>query len=220
MKKCIVLLSIFLIGLIFITGCENEVYSGPLVVSTEAEARERLQEWISNNPFSSPVTIEEVKVDQNGYNFSMNVNEETLITIRVVKRNGALLKQSGSNSISIQDWYEDLDASLKGIPPESTTYTPMLSPTSTPEPDAQPLLGTWLWMGSPYYVFEANGRGTMAGSDIHWSVNSGVLSICNTPAQCGNTCSLPDEWSFVIDGNQLTITSLLIPDFIFVYTRA
>jgi len=90
------------------------------------------------------------------------------------------------------------------------------------EPDAQgaqTLEGTWLWMGSPYYVFEAGGRGTMSGSDIRWTTSRGVLSICSTPDVCGGTCIAPMEWYYVLDGNDLTLTSTLLDDVTFAYTR-
>ena len=97
----------------------------------------------------------------------------------------------------------------------------MQEPTAQePEPQAAGSLeGTWLWMGSPYYEFEAGGRGTMSGSNIRWSTSRGVLSICSTPDICGNTCHAPMEWYYVLAGNELTLTSTIIDDMVFEYTR-
>jgi len=81
------------------------------------------------------------------------------------------------------------------------------------------LVGTWYWLGSPYYVLEANGRGTMMGSNIRWSTTDGVLYICNTPNMCGNNCPLPTAWNYTIEGNQLRLESRITPDLSFTYTR-
>jgi len=81
------------------------------------------------------------------------------------------------------------------------------------------LISTWLWMGSPYYVFEQNGRRTMSGMDIRRTISRGVLSICNTPTLCGNNCLALTEWNYAIDVNQLTLTSRLILGVNFTYTR-
>ena len=101
---------------------------------------------------------------------------------------------------------------------------PEPQPAEEPEPEAEQepaptLIGTWLWMGMPYYVFESGGHGTMAGMDIRWSADRGVLTICATPEICGDACPAPHEWHYVIDGNQLTLTSRQIADMYFTYTR-
>ena len=83
----------------------------------------------------------------------------------------------------------------------------------------QTLIGTWLWMDSPYYVFEEDRRGTMSGMDILWTTNQGVLTVCTTPELCGNTCLAPQEWYYVVEGNRLTLTSRLLQDMTFTYTR-
>jgi len=95
-------------------------------------------------------------------------------------------------------------------------------PEAEPEPDevtASALEGTWLWMHAPYYVFNANGHGTMVGNDIRWAARNGVLSICNTPDECGNTCLAPMEWNYIISGDQLTLSSLLVPGMEYTYVR-
>lgn len=95
--------------------------------------------------------------------------------------------------------------------------TPPAAP-ATPAP-AQTLVGTWLWNNQPYYVFNAGGTGTMAGSAIRWWTGNGVLSICNTPAMCGNNCPAPMDWRYSFSGNQLTLTSTTIANMSFTYTR-
>ena len=119
-------------------------------------------------------------------------------------------------------------------PPAPAQAAPEPAPTpAAPEPvpatpaqaapaqdaESQDLAGTWLWRGSPYYVLEPDGSGTMAGSDILWSVADGVFIVCSTPAICGNTCILPSEWYYILDGDELTLTSRVIPGMYFVYTR-
>ena len=105
------------------------------------------------------------------------------------------------------------------VPTIEQTPEPTPEPTPAPAPTSQILVGTWLWMGLPYYVFEENGRGTISGMDMRWSTRSGILSICTTPAICGNTCLAPTEWRYTLDGNQLTLISTLTPDLTFTYTR-
>lgn len=93
-------------------------------------------------------------------------------------------------------------------------------PVQQPVATAQTLVGTWYWQNIPYYVFEADGTGNMAGiADINWSASGGILSICSTPELCGDTCIAPTDWYYVIEGNQLTLTSTLLPELNFVYTR-
>lgn len=89
----------------------------------------------------------------------------------------------------------------------------------TPEPIANSLVGTWLFMGSPYYVFNEGGRGTMTGMAIRWSTNNGVLSICGTPDICATRCLAPMEWRYTISGDSLTLTSTTIQGMTFTYTR-
>jgi len=84
--------------------------------------------------------------------------------------------------------------------------------------DSNSLVGTWLWMGSPYYILEADGYGTMAGSPIRWSSNRGILSICVTPDVCGNNCLASADWEYQIIGNELTLDSTIM-DMSFTYTR-
>ena len=86
--------------------------------------------------------------------------------------------------------------------------------------EGSPLIGTWLCMGSTYYVFDADGRGTMAGSGINWSARNGVLSICNTPILCRNRCPAPAQWRYTLDGDNLTLTSTVVPGMTFDYTRS
>lgn len=98
---------------------------------------------------------------------------------------------------------------------------PGFTPLPAPAPQQQNLTGTWNWLGSPYYVFNADGRGTMYGMDILWAASNGILSICITPGLCGTigACFAPSEWYYTLSGNQLTLTSRLLPDITFTYTR-
>jgi len=68
------------------------------------------------------------------------------------------------------------------------------------------LVGSWYWLGSPYYVFNDDGRGEMVGSDIRWVAENGVLFICVTPDFCGDGCVLPTEWYYTVDGSELTLS--------------
>ena len=82
------------------------------------------------------------------------------------------------------------------------------------------LVGTWMWMGSPYYVFEANGTGTMPGFNLNWWTSGGILFICTTPGLCGSNCLNPTEWDYEIVGNTLTLTGRgLLRWMTFTYTR-
>jgi len=100
-------------------------------------------------------------------------------------------------------------------------------PPAPPQPPAQPsLVGRWNFLGVPFFVFEANGRGVMlpgdeAAMDIRWWTASNLLSICITPDLCGNNCILPMEQYFVFlqNGNQLMLTDRTPPNESFVFTR-
>jgi hypothetical protein len=130
----------------------------------------------------------------------------------------------GDDCIDPSEWYYVIEGNQLTLtstltPDWSFTYT--ISGTATA---GQTLVGEWIWSWEgPYYVFEADGRGTMAGAPMRWSTNNGVLSICTTPELCGNNCTAPSEWFYVIDGDELTLLSTLIvfyiEDLSFTYTR-
>jgi len=90
---------------------------------------------------------------------------------------------------------------------------------SVQESAAQTLEGTWIWLSSPYYVFNADGTGLMLTQDINWWTDDGILSICSTVILCQGDCIAPMQWYYVIEGNQLTLTSTIIEGMYFVYTR-
>lgn len=93
-------------------------------------------------------------------------------------------------------------------------------PETNDAPDAEyALVGTWTWMGSPYYVLEADGQGTMVEMPIRWWSLNGVFSFCSTPSLCGTTCIAPTEWYYELEGDELLLTSTLIPDMSFTYNR-
>jgi len=89
-----------------------------------------------------------------------------------------------------------------------------------PETEESSIVGRWNFLGSPYYVFEEDGLGTMSGSDIRWNIReNNILSICATPDLCGDNCVAPTEWYYEIRGNSLTLTSTLIEGYTLEYTR-
>jgi len=98
------------------------------------------------------------------------------------------------------------------------TPTPTPTPTTPPHIATQGLVGTWNWLGMEYYVFNANGTGTMMESPIRWTASGNILSICATPDACGDRCIAPSLWYFIISGDQLTLTSTITPDLTFNYT--
>ena len=72
------------------------------------------------------------------------------------------------------------------------------------------LVGTWAWLGEPYYVFNSDGSGTMPPNiSINWGTGNGILAICNTPFMCRGNCPAPMEWNYVLDGDELTLNSRL-----------
>ena len=91
----------------------------------------------------------------------------------------------------------------------------------TADTGEHPLVGAWDWMDIPYYVFEADGRGSMEGYDIVWWTVGGILSICITPVDCGAwyNCSAPISWYYFYDGSELVLVSTEDADFAFAYTR-
>ena len=116
------------------------------------------------------------------------------------------------------------DPEITAEPTPTPAETPSPTPTPAPTPEPIPLtdhalVGTWYWMESPYYVFEADGSGTMVGQDINWLAENGVLAICITPDLCRGNCNAPAEWYYVLDRDQLDLTSRVVPDTTFTYTR-
>ena len=121
---------------------------------------------------------------------------------------------------------DQLDLTSRQVAGLSFSYTRGLGemPAPASEPASQQgtssLEGTWLWLNTVYYVFEAGGGGTMAGSNMRWWTDNGVLFICSTPGICGNVrCSAPMEWNYVVQGNQLDLTSRQVAGLSFSYTR-
>ena len=151
---------------------------------------------------------------------AQTINGRTFLPLRFVGESLGLDIDFYAQTVIISTPANTLsEADLRTIARNATAARAAATPTPQPSATQSPLIGTWIWMGSPYYVFESGGRGTMGGMDIRWSASNGVLSICNTPDFCGNTCIAPAEWNYVISGNQLTLTSRLIPDLTFTYTR-
>lgn len=86
---------------------------------------------------------------------------------------------------------------------------------TTPAPPAPPsrssLIGVWDWLNSTYYVFAADGTGTMSFADINWRTESNVLFVSENN-------QAPNEWIFSIEGDTLTLTSRLASVLSFTYT--
>ncbi|MCL2401000.1 MAG: copper amine oxidase N-terminal domain-containing protein, partial [Oscillospiraceae bacterium] len=128
----------------------------------------------------------------------------------------------GDDCTEPAEWYYEIEGNqltLTSTIAPSWAFTYTLSGTATA---GQTLVGEWNWIG-PYYVFEADGRGTVGGAPIRWSTSNGVLSICTTPDFCGNNCTAPAEWFYIIEGDELTLISTWISVYIdemsFTYTR-
>lgn len=97
----------------------------------------------------------------------------------------------------------------------------------TPEPvvpqaadDA--LIGEWVGVGGSFYLFYADGTGvvsTATEQEINWRTSGGILFICTKPEYCAGNCISPTEWYYEIAGDTLTLTSTLLGDWSFEYTR-
>ena len=78
------------------------------------------------------------------------------------------------------------------------------------------LVGRWDWNGSVYYTFNEGGSGQMDGSSIRWRTDENTLSICITPSSCGDSCIAPTEWTYTLNGDDLTLRN---SGMTFSYTR-
>ena len=130
----------------------------------------------------------------------------------------------GDGEYVVEFWARPLTIELIFNVNSDTIDFPDTSPEEVEEDETRndedsAIVGTWLWLGTPYYVFNADGTGTMADMDITWSTSGGILTICTTPDICGNICILPHLWNYTISGNQLTLESRQVDDMIFTYTR-
>lgn len=95
--------------------------------------------------------------------------------------------------------------------------TPAAPPATQQQTQNQSIIGTWNWMSSAWYTFNADGTGTQnpggfMEQNFQWSTNNGILTITGM--------GFPQEWDYVIQGNQLTITSRLLEGLSYTYTRA
>jgi len=112
---------------------------------------------------------------------------------------------------------------ITGESPEAAPAPPADAGKDEAETAAPPadngLAGAWLWLGNAFYVFEADGSGLMTSQAINWEANNGVLGICITPERCTDGCTAPVEWYYVVDGDELALTSRLMPDMSYTYTR-
>jgi len=149
--------------------------------------------------------------------------KKQLAKIAAIALSVILLAACGSSESSNN--YDD-NTSSPGTTNNEPAYRPDdgLNNEHTYEPaeatNEHPLVGTWAWLGTPYYVFNADGTGTQTPEmPLLWAAENGVLSICITPDLCGSTCIASLDWYYVIDGNQLTLTSTIIPDMTYTYTR-
>jgi len=119
----------------------------------------------------------------------------------------------------ISPWYPDFYNTLVRVDymPEERSFAPI----ADVDLSNSPLLGTWYWMGTPWYVFHADGTGTSAGDDIIWSATEGILSFCTTPHACGHlsNCWFPSQWFYEIVGDQLRLTNWISETTYFYYTR-
>jgi len=117
-------------------------------------------------------------------------------------------------------------------PTPSPTPVPVATPTPTPSPapeptEQSPLVGTWRLFGIDFYVFEADGTGTMGSGVIDdplefgWRTSNGILYMCFTPGVCQgrDECIAPLPYYYTIEGNTLTLESVLIPGTPSTYTR-
>jgi len=125
-----------------------------------------------------------------------------------------------------QDVEQDYDSEYE---PELEDEPSVELDESESEPDVSngdsELIGTWNWMGMPYYVFEEDGSGTMgialmSMSIRWWSPGQGLLSVCTTPDSCGNNCLAPQEWYYEISNNRLTMTSRQVAGLSYTYNRS
>jgi len=103
---------------------------------------------------------------------------------------------------------------LTGNTPNTGTGAPATQQPATQNQN-QSLVGTWNWIGSPWYVFNADGTGVQSPNfmeqNFRWSTNNGVLTITGM--------GMAQEWDYVIEGNQLTITSRQLAGLSYTYTR-
>ena len=109
----------------------------------------------------------------------------------------------GNNYYPPQDYYEQPDD-----PADNNNYSAY----------ASGLVGTWLLMDMPFFVFESDGSGTMGEIEIHWSSSDDVIYICIVPQLCGITdCLAAVPFEYALDGNQLTV--IMEGGIPFTYTR-
>jgi len=103
---------------------------------------------------------------------------------------------------------------------EPEYYSPL-----QPPPANSPVIGSWHWNGSLFYVFYANGAGqmlnltTMEFVAIRWYQDEDTIHICTTPNDCEfGRCWLPASWNFAIVGDTMMLENVDVGE-IYVYFR-
>ena len=158
------------------------------------------------------ITIGSSTFTTNGVDHELDVYAQ-IIGSRTMLPIAAVLKSVGHNV----DWDDNTRTVLvSSVPGDILIIQPPAPPVRQ---EVQFLVGTWIWDGIPYYVFNADGTGLMYGESINWTVSSGILSICITPDTCGEVCFAPAVWYYILIGNELTLTSTVVEDMVFTYTR-
>jgi len=136
-----------------------------------------------------------------------------------------------ANALGLEvDWDDATSTVILTAPEPAATPTPTPTlpptpaptpvPTPPPAPAQHPLVGTWFWMGLPYYIFDADGGGWMfIFGEIRWWTDNGVLSICIFPEYCGPECVEPWDWYYVLNGNNMILTNPLDSTESYLYIR-
>ncbi|MCL2349943.1 MAG: hypothetical protein FWC67_00540 [Defluviitaleaceae bacterium] len=144
-----------------------------------------------------------------------NNEQDTTTTTTAPATTAATEAEPAADNNAAEENADDIDA----VADEDEDDEP--APIERAPSAAQGLEGSWYFLGMPYYVFEANGRGTMADLPIYWQTSAGILSICSTPSVCGSIagCVAPSRWEYTISGNNLSLDSMDVPGMNFDYTR-
>lgn len=94
-----------------------------------------------------------------------------------------------------------------------------------------PLVGSWSFMGTPWYTFNDDGTGTRpthhdfvgTGADsFTWSTRNDQLTITLTAGPVFNDAMYDntESWTFTISGNTLTLSSNQVEGIVWAYTRS
>jgi len=152
------------------------------------------------------LTIGSYTFTTNGEEFPLDVPPQ-LIEGRTLLPLRAVLESVGYNDMS---WSGTTRTVVIRTQPVAAS-----TPAPTPAPSQiEDFVGTWVIYdvaaaNIPFFVFRADGTGSMDGSEIGWTASNGIFELCTTPWMCRGDCWAPSSYDYILNGDFLELSDVL-----------